>query len=72
MKVVNPAWTRACKVEIASRDLSKNDFYEQSGCKSREYGSAVLNGRAISEKYAGMFSSFLGITEPYLIDVDVG
>ncbi len=69
MEVVNPAWKRAVLIGIASREISKSDLFDQSGCKSRVYGSAVINGRSKSADYAAKITKFLGITEPYLIDI---
>ncbi len=71
MKVVNPKWREAVRIEIAKRDISKNDLVELAGLKSREYTSAVINGRVVSNSYAAEINKVLEIDVPYLIDIDV-
>ncbi len=69
MKIVNPAWRKAVRVKLADRDMTKNELVEQAKLKSREYTSAVVNGRVQSEKYAASISDCLGITVPYLVEI---
>ena len=69
MKVVNPAWKKAVNVGIAEKEISKTDLFDQSGCASRVYGSAVINGRVISQDYSEKISKFLGITVPYTVEI---
>lgn len=57
MKIVNPAWRKAVRVKLADRDMTKNELVEQAKLKSREYTSAVVNGRVQSEKYAASISN---------------
>ena len=71
MKVVNPKWREAVRIGIARRDISKNELNERAGLKSREYASAVINGRVISNTYATEISRVLEIDEPYLIEADI-
>lgn len=65
----NPAWIRAVSVGIAERGISKTELFEKSGCPSRVYGSAVINGRSLSPDYSEKISKFLGITVPYTVKI---
>ena len=69
MKVVNPKWREAVRIGIAKRDISKNELQDLAGLKSREYTSAVINGRVTSISYAAAISKVLEITDPYLIEI---
>lgn len=69
MKVVNPEWKKAVAIGVVKREITKNEMFDKSGCNSRVYGSAVINGRSISQEYAAKISKFLEITEPYMIEI---
>lgn len=69
MKVVNPNWRTAVRVGIAQRDISMTELNDLAGLKSREYASAVINGRVVSNSYAAGISKVLDITVPYLVDI---
>jgi len=69
--IVNPAWITAARVERAKREMKVDSLVSEAGLSSREYASAVLNGRVKSEMYADAISKVLDINVQYLIDIKV-
>ncbi len=60
-KVLSP-WCKQAKCELIKRDMSVTELAEKIG-KSREYTSAVVNGRIYSEPAVKAISDVLNITE---------
>lgn len=71
MKIVNPEWVKATRIERAANDMKVEELVSKAGLTSREYASAVLNGRAKSVMYANAISEVLNVTVPYLIEIPV-
>ncbi len=69
MTVINPAWRKAVRVGLAEKNMGKMELATKAGLKSREYASAVMNGRVMSKSYAEAISEVLGIDVPYLAEV---
>ncbi len=62
MKKVLSPWCKRAKKEMIDRDMSVNDLAILIG-KSREYTSAIVNGRIYSEPAIKQISDVLNITE---------
>ena len=62
MKKVLSPWCKQAKKELIDRDMSVSELAEKIG-KSREYTSAIVNGRIYSEPAVKAISDVLNITE---------
>lgn len=60
-KVLSP-WCKQAKCELINRDMSVTELAEKIG-RTREYTSAVVNGRIYSEPAIKAISDVLNITE---------
>ncbi len=60
-KVLSP-WCKQAKKELIDRDMTVSELAQAIG-KSREYTSAVVNGRIYSEPAVKAISDVLNITE---------
>lgn len=60
-KVLSP-WCKQAKCELINRDMSVTELAEKIG-RTREYTSAVVNGRIYSEPAVKAISDVLNITE---------
>lgn len=60
-KVLSP-WCKQAKCELINRDMTVGELAEKIG-KSREYTSAVINGRIYSEPAVKEISDVLNISE---------
>lgn len=60
-RILSP-WCKQAKKELIDRDMTINDLAQAIG-KSREYTSAVVNGRIYSEPVVKAISDVLNITE---------
>lgn len=60
-KVLSP-WCKQAKCELINRDMTINSLAEAIG-KTREYTSAVVNGRIYSEPAIKAISDVLNIKE---------
>lgn len=56
------SWCKQAKKELIDRDMTITDLANQIG-KTREYTSAVINGRAYSEPTVKAISDALNITD---------
>lgn len=59
-----PTWCKVVKKELISRDMSIEDLANKIG-RSREYTTAVVNGRQISSTIRNEISDFLNISNNY-------
>lgn len=55
-----PGWCKAAKIELVKRDMSITELAEKIG-KTREWTSAVVNGRVYSEPTMKEISDYLNI-----------
>lgn len=55
-----PGWCKAAKIELVKRDMSITELAEKIG-KTREWTSAVVNGRVYSEPTMKEISNYLNI-----------
>lgn len=62
MKKVLSPWCKQAKCEMINHDLTVGELAEKIG-KSREYTSAVLNGRVYAEPVVKAISDVLNIEE---------
>lgn len=69
MKIVNPEWIKAARVSRAAKEMKIDELITEAGLASREYASAVMNGRTKSVLYADAISRVLEVTVPYLIEI---
>jgi len=60
-KVLSP-WCKKVKCELVNRDMTVNALAEMIG-RSREYTSAIVNGRIYSEPAVKEISDVLNISE---------
>jgi len=60
-KMLSP-WCKQAKCELINRDMTVSDLAEKVGL-TREYTSAVVNGRCYSEPAVKAISDVLNITE---------
>ncbi len=60
-KILSP-WCKQAKKELIDRDMTVSELAKAIG-KSREYTSAVVNGRIYSEPAVKAISDVLNITE---------
>lgn len=60
-KILSP-WCKQAKKELIDRDMTVGELAQAIG-KSREYTSAVVNGRIYSEPAVKAISDVLNITE---------
>lgn len=60
-KVLSP-WCKQTKCELIKRDMTVGELAQAIG-KSREYTSAVVNGRIYSEPAVKAISDVLNVTE---------
>ena len=60
-KVLSP-WCKQAKCELIRRDMSITELAKLIG-KTREYTSAIINGRAYSEPAVKEISDVLNISE---------
>lgn len=60
-KVLSP-WCKQAKCELIKRDMTVGELAQAIG-KSREYTSAVVNGRIYSEPAVKAISDVLNVTE---------
>lgn len=60
-KILSP-WCKQAKCELIKRDMSVSDLAEKIGL-TREYTSAVINGRIYAEPAVKAISDVLNITE---------
>ena len=62
-----PEWCKVAKIELLKRDMSIKELAEKIG-KTREWTSAVVNGRVYSEPTMKEISDYLNIkNEPFSI-----
>ena len=62
MEKVMSLWSKHAKCELINRDMTVDDLAEAIG-KSREYTSAVVNGRIRAEPAIKAISDVLNIPE---------
>lgn len=62
MKKVLSPWCKQAKCELINQDMSVGELADKIG-KSREYTSAVLNGRVYAEPMVKAISDVLNIEE---------
>lgn len=62
MAKVLSSWCKQAKCELIKRDMTVGELAEAIG-KSREYTSAIVNGRIYSEPAVKAISDELNITE---------
>lgn len=62
MEKVMSLWNKHAKCELINRDMTVDNLAEAIG-KSREYTSAVINGRIKAEPAIKAISDFLNIPE---------
>lgn len=60
-RVLSP-WCKQVKIELINRDMAVGELAKEIG-KSREYTSAVVNGRIYSEPTVKAISDVLNIQE---------
>lgn len=64
VEILSP-WCKKAKIELIKRDMTVAELAKQIG-KSREYTSAVVNGRIYSKPMIKAISDVLNITETAL------
>ena len=62
MKKILSPWCKQAKCELIKQDMSISELAEQVGM-TREYTSAIVNGRIYSEPAVKAISDVLNITE---------
>lgn len=59
-----PNWCKAAKIQMIRRDISIPDLANATGM-TRQYASAIINGRVVSDTAIKKISDYLGISDQY-------
>lgn len=59
-----PNWCKEAKIQMVCKDISVPQLAQAIGV-TRQYASAVVNGRVIAEPVIKKISDYLGISDQY-------
>lgn len=59
-----PNWCKEVKIQMIRKDITVPELAEAVGV-TRQYASAIVNGRGIAEPIVKKISDYLGISDQY-------